>query len=221
MSERAHTCMPYHHGDLRRVLLAAAVRSLRRGGTSALSLRALARKAGVSAAAPYRHFPTKKALLDALADEGYTRLLAAVNRALARHPGHPRRQFQAAAQAYLRFSSTHPEWVQLMYTHSPLGQGTFLALADRPQADFMHVIRSGQERGDIASGDLLDLTVTAYAFLRGLASLRLERNFRGLWSSPRVRAAWIARLTDWFWFGLARRPRTRGRRRVPSGRDRP
>ncbi len=206
MSELERRRPAYHHGDLRRVLLAAAVRGLHRGGPATLSLRALARKAGVSAAAPYRHFPTKKALLDALAAEGYRRLLAAVNRALARHPGRPRRQFQAAAQAYLRFSAAQPEWVHLMYTHSPLDQGAFLALADRPGADFMRVIRNGQERGEIAPGDPLDLTVTAYAFLRGLASLRLERNFRGLWARPRVRAAWIARLTDRFWFGLAHRP---------------
>src|SRR6187397_898095 len=66
------TARPYHHGNLRPALLAAAERALARGGE--LSLRELAREIGVSHAAPRRHFPDKQALLDALALDGFERL---------------------------------------------------------------------------------------------------------------------------------------------------
>ena len=74
---------PYHHGDLRRALLRAAVVILEREGPSALSLRAVAREAGVSPAAPYHHFKDKSELLNAVATEGFNRLKAALAEAFA------------------------------------------------------------------------------------------------------------------------------------------
>jgi AcrR family transcriptional regulator len=67
---------PYHHGDLRRVLLETAVASLRESGPAALSLREVARRAGVSHAAPAHHFGDKRGLLTAVAAEGFRRLAA-------------------------------------------------------------------------------------------------------------------------------------------------
>jgi AcrR family transcriptional regulator len=69
---------PYHHGDLRRVLLEEAVASLRESGPAALSLRDLARRAGVSHAAPAHHFGDKRGLLTAVAAEGFRRLSASL-----------------------------------------------------------------------------------------------------------------------------------------------
>src|SRR5919202_1039639 len=72
---------PYHHGNLRSALLAAAEGALARG--EELSLRSLAREVGVSHAAPRRHFADKQALLDALAEDGFERLGAALAAATA------------------------------------------------------------------------------------------------------------------------------------------
>jgi AcrR family transcriptional regulator len=72
-----------NHGNLRATLLDAAERSLRRYGADQLSLRELAREAGVSHAAPRRHFPDRQALLDALAEAGFARLDAQLREALA------------------------------------------------------------------------------------------------------------------------------------------
>src|ERR1700741_2439858 len=69
---------PYHHGDLRDALVQAAQRILETDGLAALSLRAVARRAGVSPAAPYHHFPDKQALLDAVAERGFDALTAAM-----------------------------------------------------------------------------------------------------------------------------------------------
>ncbi len=68
------TDRPYHHGRLRDTLLAEAERTLREQGVEQLSLRELARQAGVSHAAPRRHFADRQALLDALAGAGFARL---------------------------------------------------------------------------------------------------------------------------------------------------
>ena len=77
MSDKGNEAKPYHHGDLRRALVEAAERILENEGPSALSLRAVAREAGVSAAAPYHHFKDKNELLAAIAQEGFE-LLAQV-----------------------------------------------------------------------------------------------------------------------------------------------
>src|SRR5689334_4928518 len=70
----AERARPYHHGDLRNALLESARNILEHDGLEALSLRAVARGAGVSHAAPYRHFPNHEALLVELAIEGFVEL---------------------------------------------------------------------------------------------------------------------------------------------------
>ncbi|MDQ3996358.1 MAG: TetR/AcrR family transcriptional regulator, partial [Gemmatimonadota bacterium] len=66
----------YHHGDLRRALVDAAIPLLRDGGPEALTLRAVARAAGVSQTAPYRHFADRAELVAAVAESGFRRLHA-------------------------------------------------------------------------------------------------------------------------------------------------
>ncbi len=70
----------YHHGDLRRALLAAALEAIEESGPAALSLRDLARRAGVSHAAPAHHFGDKAGLLTALAAEGFDLLADSADR---------------------------------------------------------------------------------------------------------------------------------------------
>ncbi len=71
----------YHHGNLRHALLEAALWLVETEGTEALTLRAAARRAGVSQAAPYRHFASKEALLAAVAEDGFRAMTAAMRRA--------------------------------------------------------------------------------------------------------------------------------------------
>lgn len=95
----------YHHGELRPALLRAAAKILEEEGRDAISLRDLARRAGVSHAAPYRHFADRPALLAALAEEGFALLAAELQ-------GKPWRD-QAAA--YVRFALANPERFRLMF----------------------------------------------------------------------------------------------------------
>lgn len=110
---RTREAAPYHHGDLRRALLGAAEAVLERGGHTALSLREVARGAGVSHNAPYRHFADREALLATLAAEGFTRLAGALTDAAAAAAQGGR--LRAAGRAYLRFARAHQALYLLMF----------------------------------------------------------------------------------------------------------
>ena len=105
---------PYHHGDLRRALIDAASRLLEAEGPSALSLRAVAREAGVSPAAPYHHFKDKGELLDAVAHEGWTLLDQALADAKAKAPS-PRDAMNELGVAYVCFARENPALYRVMY----------------------------------------------------------------------------------------------------------
>lgn len=103
----------YHHGDLRAACLRAARELLEEDGSAALSLRAVARRAGVSPTAPYRHYADRDALISAVAAEGYGELaghLAAAHPA----PATPD-DLAAVAVAYVRFALRHPALFRVMF----------------------------------------------------------------------------------------------------------
>lgn len=105
---------PYHHGDLRRALVEAGRRLLEREGSAGLSLRAVAREAGVSAAAPYHHFKDRAALLYAVAHEGNVALNDAVRTAFdGSKPGQER--VVAVGLAYVSFALANPALYELMF----------------------------------------------------------------------------------------------------------
>lgn len=105
---------PYHHGDLRRALIDAARRLLESEGPSALSLRAVAREAGVSPAAPYHHFKDKAELLDAVAHEGWEMLDVALTKA--RDGSQSIRERMASlGVAYVCFARDNPALYRVMY----------------------------------------------------------------------------------------------------------
>ena len=106
---------PYHHGDLRAALLAAAEVELAEAGIEAFSLRQVARRAGVSHAAPTHHFGDGQGLLTALAAEGYRRLLATQAAHEARAAPDARAQLVAAGVGYVDFAMTSPALFRLLF----------------------------------------------------------------------------------------------------------
>src|SRR5665213_2209207 len=111
---QAAEARPYHDGDLRRALIDAASRLLEAEGPSALSLRAVAREAGVSPAAPYHHFKDKGELLDAVAQEGWKELGAAIAKARAASPD-PRGAMTEIGVAYVCFARENLAVYRIMY----------------------------------------------------------------------------------------------------------
>jgi len=103
---------PYHHGDLRRALIQAAERVLERDGPQALSLRAVAREAGVSPAAPYHHFKDKSDLLKAIAEAGFQALSDAIRAAI---EADTENKMTTIGVSYVRFARDNPALYRVMY----------------------------------------------------------------------------------------------------------
>jgi AcrR family transcriptional regulator len=110
----------YHHGDLRQALLRAARTSMEAGGPEAVSLRELAHTLGVSTAAPYRHFRDRRALLVAVAAEGFCELVEAYQQARA-GGGPPMTIMRNTARVYLALAFDHPGMFRLMFDSDILG----------------------------------------------------------------------------------------------------
>jgi AcrR family transcriptional regulator len=104
----------YHHGNLKSALLKAAFKLIEKIGLEGFTLREVARKAGVSHNAPYRHFPSKESLIAALATDSFLQLYAALQVAIAECPK-PAERLHDAAVAYLRFALKNPSRFNVMF----------------------------------------------------------------------------------------------------------
>ncbi|TXJ76424.1 TetR/AcrR family transcriptional regulator [Streptomyces lavendulae] len=158
----------YHHGDLRASCLRAARDLLEEDGSAGLSLRAVARRAGVSAAAPYRHFADREALVSAVAAQGY-RELAGHLAAAHPSPATPD-ELAAVAVAYVCFALDRPALFRVMFAEpcdpgSEERVGATSALAEYVQ---------GIVRGVFPGADPDVLATTVWALVHGLAFLYLD-----------------------------------------------
>ncbi len=108
----------YHHGDLRSALIEEGLSLLGQKAVEDLSLREIARNAGVSATAVYRHFPDKAALMQAMCEVTSRALGVAFQDAMAAADS-PREAFDAMGRAYVRFALAHPSEFRLMMTATP------------------------------------------------------------------------------------------------------
>src|SRR5258708_19639499 len=106
---------PSHHGDLKRVLMDAALRLVEEGGIEAVNVREAARRAGVSPGAPFRHFESRDALLTAVAEEAQRRFRVEIEAALAAAPaGDPLARFRCIGLAYLRWAVRNPAHFEII-----------------------------------------------------------------------------------------------------------
>jgi AcrR family transcriptional regulator len=169
---------PYHHGDLRRALIDAARRLLESEGPSALSLRAVAREAGVSPAAPYHHFKDKGELLDAVAQEGWQMLDEALARAKAEAPS-PRDAMTALGVAYVCFASDNPALYRIMYDTARDREALPEDMQDKEDGPYCKVRNTLVETGadPTAEIDLELATVAAWCAAHGLAEMRGFKQF--------------------------------------------
>jgi AcrR family transcriptional regulator len=154
----------YHHGDLRNALLDAARKILEEESLSNLSLRAVARRAGVSHAAPYRHFPNHEALLVEIAIEGFGELKNELVAAAASQGAESDRIAKIGA-AYMRFVARRPEVASLMFGPQLPNRDAFPALGAAADA-------IGSEIGTALHDAALGLAV--WAAVHGLAMLILR-----------------------------------------------
>lgn len=162
----------YHHKDLRNALIQAAGPLLAEHGVAALSLREVAKAAGVSHAAPYRHFRDKNALLGALAATGFVYLQNACVKARKKFPDDPARQLTEAGTAYLLYAVDNPEIVHLMFggvVDFSSGDESLAAAAQSAHGQLVAIIHAGQQQGVFRAGSTEDLALTAWSTVHGLA----------------------------------------------------
>ncbi|TSE01099.1 TetR/AcrR family transcriptional regulator [Skermania sp. ID1734] len=158
----------YHHGDLPTALVRAAVELLEEGGAGALSLRAAARRAGVSTAAPYRHFPDRSALLSAVAAVGYRELAAALM-AASPDPATPD-DLADIAIAYVRFALDKPGLFRAMFTEQ----------CDKDNPDrvaavaAIHDYLQGIVKKAVPTSDPDSMATALWSMVHGLAFLHLD-----------------------------------------------
>jgi len=167
----------YHHGELREALLDAAEWLLARRGAESLSLRDVARRAGVSHAAPYHHFSGLAELLAALAERSFAQLGAAMQAGIDAHPGDARAQLVAIAAAYVEFAKLRPARFRLMFGPVLAARPRHPGLQRAADATFA-VLLEAATRFDPAAGPLLALS--GWSLAHGVAHLALDGAFAGL-----------------------------------------
>jgi AcrR family transcriptional regulator len=163
---------PYHHGNLRTALLDQAARIIREHGPDELSLRELARQVGVSHSAPRRHFADRQALLAALAEAGFARLGADLQRALDGAGADYAERLRAAALAYVRFATEDAALLALMFASKHQIQSD--SLNESAEAAFfvlLELIRAGQAAGVLEQGEPERVGLLLFATLQGIAAL--------------------------------------------------
>jgi AcrR family transcriptional regulator len=162
---------PYHHGNLRTVLLEQAEATLHEQGIDALSLRKLARSAGVSHGAPSRHFADRQALLDALAERGYERLGAELRVALDSSAPSLEARVIALARAYAGFVTGSGELLALMFAGKHADpDGSIQRASEAAIEPWQNVfLESAADEGIV--GDPKDLGMAVFSAVHGLATL--------------------------------------------------
>src|ERR1700757_499770 len=182
----------YHHGDLRAACLRAAMELLEEDGATALSLRAVARRAGVSPGAPYRHYADRDALISAVAAVGYREL---AEQLAAAHPSPSSTDdFAAIAVAYVQFALQRPALFRVMFGEPCDRDNGERVAATTAISEYVGAI----VRQSFPDSNAETLSTAAWALVHGLAFLHLDGKLDA--STPevvsdRVRAAVHAVLT--------------------------
>ena len=173
----------YHHGDLQVVLIRAAGKILEKEGVEALKLREVARRAGVSHSAPYRHFAQREALLAALAAEGFEWLGAAQRKAA--EAG----SLRAMGEAYVQFALAHPQRFRLMFG-GQISIAKHARLREVATRTFDGLSGALSARVPEAQG-AQDSSIAAWALVHGLAQLLLGDRIAAQTKQGRGDAAFV------------------------------
>jgi AcrR family transcriptional regulator len=199
---KAKAPKPYHHGDLKTALVDAGVEILRGKGPEALSLREVARRVGVSQAAPYRHFKDRRELIAAIAERGFSRMGDAMRRAMTGAGGRP--GLRGVARAYVRFGLKNPAEYRVMFGPEVALTDDLPALRETGRSVLGFVaegIAGLQKAGLVGPGDPWLMAAATWAMLHGLVMLSLD----GQAASVASEDALVEEATRMMMFGMAPR----------------
>lgn len=166
----------YHHGDLQSSLVDAAERLLEERGAGGISLREVCQCAGVSHAAPYRHFRDKAALMEAVAQAGFEQLARMIREARERHPDSPVRQLRDTGVAYVLWATQNPERTRLMFGGMMKSDQIDEALHETAEAAYSEIygiIDCGRSNGVFGGRSTDELVLSCWSAVHGLTMLIL------------------------------------------------
>ncbi len=180
LPEVTQATKPYHHGDLWQALVRAGIEILRADGVHGLTLRAVARRAGVSHAAPYRHFADKEALLAAIAEDGYHLLASDLADLLAMRQQTATDLLRLAGHRYVQFVLANPDDVRVMFSGMLVDYDKYPDLCAASNAAFVllvELITRLQAEHAAIQEDPYRQALAAWSMMHGLASLLMEQSF--------------------------------------------
>lgn len=148
-------------------MLDAALERIAQAGPEALTLRDLARRVGVSHAAPYRHFADRDALLAAVAEEGFVQLVSSIQDGVAGGRT-PRARLRRAGLAYVEFARSRPAHFRMMFGPEAVAAG-----GSGPHAfsALVALVAACQQAGELRRGDTEQLARMAWSLVHGIAEL--------------------------------------------------
>jgi AcrR family transcriptional regulator len=175
----ARAAKPYHHGDLRRVLIDAALKLAEEG--EEISVREAARRAGVSPGAPFRHFQSRDALMMAVAEEAQRRFRAEIGTALAQAPvDDPLKRFRNFGLAYLRWAMRNPAHFEIISSGRNVDLNNAGELT-RDNAELIamaaRTLREAAAAGQLRKLDLKDAEIAGRALVYGFARMNIDGHF--------------------------------------------
>ncbi len=183
---------PYHHGNLRESLVEAAEQLLERHGLEGVTLREVARLAGVSHAAPYHHFAGLDPLLAAVAERSFTQLGEAI--AAAARAAKPRDALLGICEAYVAHACAHPAQFRLMFGPMLARKSEFPAFAEAARAAFNQVLEVAEA---LVPGEGAAMALSGWSLAHGFAHLAIDRALEDLPVPVTADAATARRLAQW------------------------
>lgn len=171
----------YHHGDLKNALTSAALSLVAEKGPKGFTLTEAARRAGVSAAAPYRHFADKADLLATVAEQGFNALHADLV-ADADPAADPKQRVVELGRIYVRWAVAHPDYYQVMFGVESLKEEHWSLAAAGEQAfgDLLGAITKCQEAGIHEGQDPREIAAPLWSLVHGIASLAIGGQFQAV-----------------------------------------
>lgn len=196
----------YHHGDLRSALIDAAIQLLQKMSPDQLSLRELARQAGVSVAAPYRHFKDKNELLAAISEQGYGLKYKYMSEGIRSAKGDAREMLYACGLAYFRMGLKHPQHFKLMSSSSIIPDERYPQLMQTACKTFMllkSMIEHLQSKKLLGPGNPYHHAMNCWCVVNGFTALYAEGRLTWLGVKPTNADAALRTLLEQYIRGTA------------------
>lgn len=187
----------YHHGNLRRALIDATLDLIGEKGMKSFTIREVAKRAGVSHAAPYRHFSDKEALLSTVAIEGFDMVIADTHKRFEACHGDVLKRFRESGLAYIDFAAAYPSHYRVMFSSGEHRLGDDLETRAKEAFSILYdCISDCQNQKLVRPCDPFELAMAAWSIVHGYAMLIID----GFIKDPSDRLKYV--ITDALYFGL-------------------